>query len=260
MITKQIIIDLYKKASCQLPSDIVTALEKIDNTSVKTMLENVYLAKKSQHPLCQDTGTAIFYVDCPIDEQQSIREAINQASIDATIQIPLRPNSLDPLTGKSNGNIPVIHFSEGKTKISLLMKGGGSENISAFYVLPNESLDAQRNLDGVKKCVLDAVLKAQGRGCPPYIIGVAIGGTLEEAIHLSKKQLLRKIDDINNDLSGLEHDLLTAINSLGIGPMGLGGETTALAVKACKTQHHPASFFVAISFGCWSTRRAEYEA
>ena len=140
-----------------------------------------------------------------------------------------------------------------------MLRGGGSENISTIYQLPNNNLEALRNLDGVKKCVLDAVFKAQGKGCPPYIIGVAIGGNIEEVAHLSKKQLLRQINDINpkSELKVLEEETLKEINDFDIGPMGLGGDTTALSLKITSSVRHPATFFVGISISCWCLRRGK---
>ncbi|UCC91255.1 MAG: fumarate hydratase, partial [Candidatus Aenigmatarchaeota archaeon] len=158
-------------------------------------------------------------------------------------------------------NKPVIHFEESdKFGVELLMKGGGSENVSGIYSLPDPELKADRDIEGVRKCVLDAVMKAQGEGCPPYILGVALGGSLEEVANLSKRQLLRKLDDENDDseLVKFEKELLREINKLGIGPSGLGGKTTALGVKVTKSLRHPASFFVGIAFSCWALRRASY--
>ena len=139
----------------------------------------------------------------------------------------------------------------------LIMKGGGSENVSKIYFLPDKELGADRDLRGVEKCIIDAVFKAQGKGCPPYIIGVALGGTLEAVAYLSKKQLLRNIQDNNEDkeLDIFEKEVLENINKLNIGPLGLGGKTTALAVKINSSYRHPASFFVGVSFGCWCLRR-----
>jgi len=268
MINKEKIVELYRRCATVLPSDIVDglkkALENEDSESskevLKTILENIEIAKQESKPICQDTGTPFFYVFYNKDQSESeIKKIIEEGTIEATENIPLRPNTVDSVSGKNIGNKPVFHFEEGeKFGISLLMKGGGSENVSLVYSLPNNKLKANRDLDGVKKCVLDAVFKAQGKGCPPYIIGVAIGGNIEEVAFLSKKQLLRDLNDANEDegLSKVEKELLESINKLGIGPLGLGGKTTALGVKIAKSYRHPASFFVGISFGCWALRRA----
>lgn len=271
MLTKEIIHDLYRTCATDLPSDVrkklTEALGKEKNVNakdiLKTILENVDLAKDERKPICQDTGTPFFYIrhPCGMSEKDMI-SVIEEATKEATEKIPLRPNAVDPISGENIGNKAVIHFEEGeKLKIELLMKGGGSENVSCIYSLPNTELKANRDIGGIKICVLDAVFRAQGNGCPPYIIGVAIGGSIEEVAHLSKKQLLRDLYDSNNDetLNKIETSLLRDINKLGIGPMGLGGETTALGVKMTKTYRNPPSFFVGVSFGCWALRRASDE-
>lgn len=259
MITKQKIIELYSRCATELPEDIARELRKSKDSLIKTILENIAIAKNEKRPICQDTGTPIFYVKKPSTVKESeIRKIIESATSAATKSIPLRPNAVEPLTGKNIGNRPIIHFEEGKKlEIDLLMKGGGSENVSCIYSLPDSELKAERDIDGIKGCVLDAVFKAQGKGCPPYIIGVAVGGTIEEVAHLSKKQLLRKLDD-KGKFEKVENELLKKINSLGIGPLGLGGQTTALAVKMAETHRHPATFFVGISFGCWALRRKRW--
>jgi len=266
---EQSIIKLIKKASIELPQDIVLCLENSVNKEksrrakniILNILENVKQAKEEEKPICQDTGVPIFYAKHPQNySQKKLISIINNATDIATSEIPLRPNSVDSLTGEAKGNVPIIHFEEVDDEgleIDLLFKGGGSENVSAIYNLPNIDLKAHRDLDGVRKCVLDAAVRAQGKGCPPYIIGVAVGGNIEQAAHLSKKQLLRKLDDKNpiDKLNKFENKVLKDINKLNIGPMGLGGDTTALGVKVVSALRHPASFFVGISFGCWALRR-----
>lgn len=271
MITEKAILDLYLKASTVLPPDVRRRMElcmKSEKGNAKSaldkMLENARIAGETSRPMCQDTGTPIFYVRHGKSQtEKDIAHVIKKATVKANVAIPLRPNAIDALTGKVYGNSPVIHFEEsekGKTGIALLMKGGGSENVSCVYSLPDAKLNADRDIDGFRKCVLDAVFRAQGKACPPYVLGVAVGGTIEEVAHLSKKQLLRELDDTNDDkeLGKLEKRLLAGINKLGIGPSGLGGKTTALAVKIAKTQRHPASCFVGVAFSCWALRRAKY--
>jgi len=240
MLTKEVILELYRRCATELPEDVARKLseafdrEKNDNAKdiLKTIIENIELAKDERKPICQDTGTPFFYVRHPCGmSQEKMRNVIEEATKEATEKIPLRPNAVDPISGENIGNKPVIHFEESdRLRIDLLMKGGGSENVSCTYSLPNNELKANRDIDGVKRCVLDAVFRAQGKGCPPYIIGVAIGGSIEEVSHLSKKQLLRNLYDSNDDevLNKMETEILADINKLGIGPMGLGGETTAI--------------------------------
>ena len=265
MDLKKDIIELYKKTATELPEDVIKALEKArDNEDNKgkeilsKILENINIAKKGI-PICQDTGIPLFYVKYPKEyTQDQLKKIINEATKEATEQIPLRPNAVDSLTDKNIGNKAIIHFTESKKlKISLMLKGGGCENVSTICSLPNKDLDAKRDLDGVRKCVLDAIVKAQGKGCPPYIIGVAIAGNIEQAASLSKKQLLRNLDDNNEnkELKKFEEQTLIDVNKLGIGPLGLGGKTTALGVKIKSSARHPASYFIGISISCWCTRR-----
>jgi fumarate hydratase class I len=262
------IVELYRKTATELPDDILSALreahekEGANSTGkeiLKQMLENAEKARKLSRPMCQDTGTPIFYVTHPARQsKKEIRKLIEVATRKATQEVPLRPNAIDTVTDRNIGNVPVIHFEEGsRLDVRLLLKGGGSENVSAIYQLPNPELNAHRNLDGIRRCVLDAVYRAQGKGCPPYFIGVATGGGIEEVAHLSKMQLLRKVEDENGEpkLREFEMKTLRDVNKLGIGPMGLGGKTTAIAVKIATGVRHPATYFVGISIGCWCMRR-----
>jgi len=267
MDLKKQIFEFYRKTANEMPADVVLALEKAarieDNPLAKEilgrLLDNTKEAKTVQKPICQDTGTPLFYVQYLAGQSQNeLKKIIEEATNEATLNVPLRPNAVECVSGKNIGNRPVIHFEEGAMlKIDMMLKGGGSENVSAIYSLPNMDLKADRNLEGVRKCVIDAVFKAQGKACPPYIIGVALAGNLEQAAYLSKKQLLRKLDDKNpvKELDELEEKITAEINELGIGPGGLGGTTTALGVKIADGVRHPASFFVGISISCWALRR-----
>lgn len=269
------IVELYKKAATSLPPDLESAIangyiSEMEGSSAKSSLdiiiENIKLARKNMTPLCQDTGVPIFFVHVPSGiSQKEIKESIYEATRKATELVPLRPNAVDPLSGKNSGDntgqgFPVIYMEEtdGDTlRIDLLLKGSGSENIGMTYKLPEEGLNAQRDLDGVRKCVIDAVFRAQGRACPPYIVGVGIGATKDQVSVVSKKQLLRKINDRNpiKEIDKLEQDLLADVNRLGIGPIGFGGSNTAIGVKIGVNHRHPASYFVDVSFGCWANRR-----
>lgn len=267
MDLKKKIVELIRKTANEMPEDVVLALEKAAESEANPvakeifmkLLENSKEAKGAQKPICQDTGTPYFYVTYPKKyTQKELTAIIIEATNEATSNVPLRPNAVECLSGKNIGNRPVIHFKEGKKlEIELLLKGGGSENVSAIYSLPNIELKADRNLEGVRKCVLDAVFRAQGKACPPYIIGIALGGSLEEVAGASKKQLLRKLNDENTskELSELEEKILSEINQFGIGPVGLGGNTTAIGIKIAGGVRHPASFFVGISISCWAMRR-----
>ncbi len=263
------IIDLYRTVATSLPEDVEKALEKAKSGEenpvsievLERILENVKKAREGSIPICQDTGIPIFYVKLPNDQnREDIINAIKNATKTATKDIPLRPNAVDTLTDNNIGNEPIIHFEESdKFGMNIMLKGGGSENVSAIYQLPDKRLDAGRDMEGVRKCILDAVFKAQGKGCPPYTIGVAMGGNIEQVASLSKKQLLRAIDDQNDNpkMRDFEEQTLEEINRLGIGPLGMGGKTTAIGVKIASSVRHPASFFVGISFGCWCMRRGK---
>lgn len=271
------LLELIRSCATDLPKDVEAALHQARDResgaarkTLSAIIRNSGLARRRSVPICQDTGTPVFYVTCPpTADRKSIREGIVKAVRGATGSVPLRPNAADPLSGANSGdntgvNTPPIHFKEwGRdcVRYELLLKGGGSENVTRLYTLPDARLSALRDIGGVERCVLDAVHKAQGNGCPPYVIGVGIGGMADSSIALAKRQLLRVIGDVNPDreLRAFERSMLVKINSLGIGPMGLGGKATALAVKAARQHRHPASYFVAVSFGCWAMRRGAIE-
>ncbi|MBM2847598.1 MAG: class-I fumarase family protein [Anaerolineales bacterium] len=235
--------------------------------AMDAILENVALSRRNSTPICQDTGTPIFYVRYPEGwSARKLREQIRAAVAAATKKSYLRPNAVDALTEKNSGNnlgdeaFPTIHFEEvegDELVVDLLLKGGGCENVGAQYSLPNGALGAGRDLKGVRKVVLDAVQKAQGQGCAPGILGVAIGGDRGSSYYASKEVLFRKMDEASPDplLAGLEKQLTGEANQLGIGPMGFGGQTTVLATKMMGMHRLPASFFVSVSYMCWAHRR-----
>ncbi len=259
------IVELYRKASSELPDDVVAALKKVHEKGLasdilKIILKNTSLAKEKKLPICQDSGIPVFYVNYHDGKQKDFVKAIYDGTKIATSKNYLRPNAVDPITGENVGNVPLLyfhHWDKDFLQIDLILKGGGSENVGAVYSLPDLSLNASRDIAGIKKCVIDAMFKAQGNGCSPNILGVGIGGSKSSAMALAKKQLLRKLDEVNDDevLAKMENELYSDLNKLGIGPMGLGGNTTVLGVKIGKQLRHPASFFVAISFMCWACRR-----
>jgi fumarate hydratase, class I len=271
------LLELIRRASTQLPVDILDALrlafKNEDDSSpahnvLAQILENIELANKESTPICQDTGTSIYYVKIPVGiSMKQIEKLISAAVVTATEKSYLRPNAVDSVSGKNTGNnlgtmAPYIHFDEWEKnaiEVKLLLKGGGSENVSGQYKLPDSTLKAGRNLDGVYKCVIDAVNKAQGLGCAPGFLGIGIGGDRASGMIIAKQQLFRKVQDNNPDseLAKLEKRLLSDINTLGIGPMGFGGKTTAFGVKIGTAHRLPASFFVSIAYMCWANRRAE---
>lgn len=269
------LIEIIRRTSAEIPADvqkaIVTSLENekkgtIAESALKIIEKNIELAKQKSQPICQDTGSIIFYVDCPVGfDQLAFEEAARNAVREATKKGYLRQNSVDSLTGVNDGtNVgpgsPAIHFHQHRSpeiSVRLVLKGGGCENVGAQYSLPNEKLKANRDLDGCRKVILDAVLQAQGKGCGPGILGVCIGGDRATGYEFSKQQFLRLLDDKNPqpELDTLEQDVLKTANELGIGPMGFGGKTTLLGVKVCAANRLPASFFVSVSYMCWAYRR-----
>jgi len=271
MELKQHIVELIKRTSTTLPEDVHTAIKRAHREEegrakdvLATFLKNIELAAESASPLCQDTGFPIFWVEHPRGMSTlEVRAEIEEALKEATQNQYLRPNAVDPVSGVNTGNnvgehFPSIYFSEGRgLKVTLLLKGGGSENVGAQYKLPDAGLRAKRDLEGVRRCVLDAVWKAQGRGCSPGVVGVGIGGDRTTSMEISKKALLRKLDEYNPDpeLALLERRLHGELNQLGIGPLGLGGRTTVLGVKVEKAHRHPATYFVTVSYNCWVVRR-----
>jgi len=272
-------VELIRRASTDLPADVEVALRAAHARegpasaaagALATILENVALARANSTPVCQDTGVPIFYVFRP--QGMSTRELqaqIEAAVAEATRRAYLRPNAVDPLTGRNSGNnlgvgFPTFHFQEweeGYLRVDLLLKGGGSENVGAQYKLPYAPLKAGRDLEGVRRVVLDAVYKAQGKGCAPGVLGVAIGGDRGTGYVHAKEQLFRPLDDANPvpQLAALEERLLRECNELGIGPMGFGGRTTVFGVKIGAYHRLPACYFVSVAYMCWACRRARME-
>jgi len=269
------LIELIRRTSAEIPDDvhkaIVTSLENEKKESLaanalKIVDQNIALAKNKSQPICQDTGSILFYVDCPVGyDQITFAETTREAVTQATKKGYLRQNSVDPLTAKNDGTnvgpgAPAFHFHQHRTSdvsVRLTLKGGGCENVGAQYSLPDDAIKANRDFEGCRKAILDAVLQAQGKGCGPGILGVCIGGDRATGYELSKTQFLRKLDDRNSEpkLDALEQDILKTSNELGIGPMGFGGKTTLLGVKICAANRVPASYFVSVSYMCWAFRR-----
>ena len=269
------VIEIVRRTSAEIPDDvqrgILVALENekkdtIAENAMKIIERNIALAREKSQPLCQDTGSVLFYVNCPAGfDQLAFKETACRAVTEATGRGYLRQNSVDSLTGKNDGTnvglgAPAFHFHQHRAEhveVRLMLKGGGCENVGAQYSLPNTPLKANRDLDGCRKVILDAVQQAQGKGCGPGILGVCIGGDRATGYEHSKTQFLRMLDDQNenSELVDLENDILITANKLGIGPMGFGGNTTLLGVKICAANRVPASFFVSISYMCWAFRR-----
>ena len=265
------VVTLLRLAVTDLPQDVSKgleqALEKESNKTAKSqleaILENIRLARKQSIPMCQDTGIQIFYLSVgsnfPLLGKLPI--IITRAVQRATKEIPLRPNTVDPIEHKNPGDntgfhIPWINWKlvEGADlEIIAFPKGGGSENVCQLGMLT-----PGQGLKGMKQFVIDSVISAGAKPCPPTILGIGIGGGADICMKIAKEQLLRPIGQrhINQKIAKLEEELLSAINQTGIGPMGLGGDTTCLDVHVDVGMRHPASFPVGLAVQCWAARRA----
>jgi len=270
-IVENVAVDLLRLATTKLSQDVKEALKKayheeeseIGKVQLKAILENIKLAEKLGAPMCQDTGTINFYVKvgASVKGIDKIEGALLNATRRATRKVPLRPNAVDPFTQRNTGNnigrfIPHINWEivpGNSIEIIALPKGGGSENVCMLGMLtPGEGVN------GLKKFVIDAIIKAGAKPCPPTIVGVGVGGGADIAMKLAKVALLRPVDQPNPDsnIAKIERELYEAANMTGIGPMGLGGRSTVLSINIEWAHRHPASYPVAVAFQCWASRRA----
>src|SRR5579862_3696264 len=272
------LVELITQTSTNLPPDVRAAMgiaianEKPGtqaSQALSVIASNIDMATADAGPICQDTGMPTFVVHTPVGVNQiKIRAAIKEAVAEATRRGKLRPNSVDSITGKNSGNnlgteTPVVHFEqweEDEIEVKLILKGGGCENKNIQYSVPC-NLDhlgrADRNLEGVRKCLLHAVWQAQGQGCAPGALGVCIGSDRAHGYDLAKQQLFRTLDDVNPNpvLAKLEAEIMEEANRLGVGAMGFGGKTSLIGCKIAAANRLPASFFVSVAYDCWAFRR-----
>ncbi|WP_292729839.1 fumarate hydratase [Methanoculleus sp.] len=253
------------EAEIRLPPDVLAVLrraaaterDEIARRELTNILENIALAGERQVPICQDTGVPVIYLTLPPDIGLSpdlfsgVREGVRRA----TATIPLRPNVVDPLTRENTNDntgagMPAVHVTPGdRLTVTVLPKGAGSENVSRIgMLLPSQAAQ-------IPRFVAETMLLAGGKPCPPVILGVGIGGTFDMAAALAKEALLLPVDTMDP----YEQEICDAVNALGIGPMGLGGDTTALSVKVKRADCHTASLPVAVNVQCWACRRATVE-
>ena len=272
------VLSLVVKTSTDLPPDVRAAMkvamaEEPSSTqsgqALAIIAENIDLAADCEGAICQDTGMPTFEVKTPIGANQvEMRTQIRDAVAEATRRGKLRPNSVDSITGENSGTnlgpgTPIIHFDQwerDEIEIKLILKGGGCENMNAQYSVPVELPNlgrADRNLEGVRKCILHAVWNAQGKGCAPGAVGVCIGGDRTSGYVHAKEQLFRTLDDVNPDprLAQLEASIMGEVNKLGIGTMGFGGRVSLIGCKVGVQNRLPASFFVSVAYDCWAFRR-----
>jgi fumarate hydratase, class I len=272
-------LELISQTSTNLPPDVRQAMAAaVDNErpgtqssqALTVIASNIDMACDDQGPICQDTGMPTFEIKTPLGANQiAMKQAIRVAVAEATRLGKLRPNSVDSLTGKNSGDnlgpgTPILHFdqweNEDEIEVKLLLKGGGCENKNIQYSVPCQLPHlgrADRDLDGVRKCILHAVWQAQGQGCSAGAIGVCIGGDRTSGYTCAKEQLFRTLDDTNPNpqLAKLENYIMTAANTLGIGTMGFGGGVTLIGCKIGVQNRLPASFFVSVAYDCWAFRR-----
>lgn len=272
------LLELITQTSTNLPPDVRAAMgiaiktETPDTQSSQALAviaSNIDMAEEEQSPICQDTGMPTFYVHTPVGVNQLVlKKAIREAVAEATRLGKLRPNSVDSITGKNTGNnlgeeTPVIHFEQWEQddiEVKLILKGGGCENKNIQYSVPCdlEHLGrADRNLEGVRKCILHAVWQAQGQGCAPGAVGVCVGSDRAHGYDLAKLQLFRTLDDVNPvpELAQLEAGIMDEANRIGVGAMGFGGQTSLIGCKIIAANRLPASFFVSVAYDCWAFRR-----
>ena len=266
---KNKVYELYKEAVINLGEDVKKSLEdalkveehELGRLNIESILKNIELAEEKEIPMCQDTGLPVVFVKLGNVEVENLQQAIEEGIKKATKEIPIRPNIVDPLSRKNTSNnigehIPPVDIEltdEDYIEITILPKGFGSENNNALKMaLPAEGID------GKKEFVVESVLKAKGKPCPPTVIGVGIGGKSDLCLKLGKKALLGNIGERNPDpeIAKLEEEILEEINASGMGPMGLGGKTTALDVKILKAHTHTAGLPIGVCIQCWANRHA----
>ncbi|MEG0384516.1 MAG: fumarate hydratase [Solibacillus sp.] len=275
---EQSLYNLITETSTNLPKDVRRAIKKAKQAenagtraamSLDTITNNIAMAEDNVSPICQDTGLPTFKIYTPVGVNQlEIKAAIKKAIVATTADAKLRPNSVDSLTGANSGDnlgegLPVMKFEQWENDyitIKLILKGGGCENKNIQYSLPAELEGlgrAGRDLDGIRKCILHSVWQAQGQGCSAGFIGVGIGGDRSSGYDLAKEQLFRSTEDVNEnlELAKLEEYIVEKSNTLGVGTMGFGGETTLLGCKIGVMHRIPASFYVSVAYNCWAYRR-----
>tara|TARA_B100001123_G_C15331576_1_gene1031389 strand:+ start:2274 stop:3794 length:1521 start_codon:yes stop_codon:yes gene_type:complete len=273
------VLSLIIRTSTDLPPDVRAAMkvameqEQGGTQSAQALTiigQNIDQAADNEGAICQDTGMPTFEVKTPVGLNQIVlKQLIKDAIVEATTRGKLRSNSVDSISGENSGTnlgpgTPIIHFdqweNEDEIEVKLILKGGGCENVNAQYALPIELPHlgrADRTLEGVRKCILHAVWKAQGKGCGPGAVGVCIGGDRTSGYTHAKEQLFRTLDDINPDsrLAEIEASIMGEVNNLNIGTMGFGGRVSLIGCKIGALNRLPASFFVSVAYDCWAFRR-----
>ncbi len=264
------LVDAIRIAETILPQDVVAALKKARSieegaglVQLEAILKNVDAARDGSIPMCQDTGIQTFLVrvGAGFPGLSSLKSTITEAVRRATTEVPLRPNTVHPFTGKNPGDnvgyhVPYISWElvdGNECVIDLLPKGGGSENCGSLGML-----SPGVGVKGIKRFVVEHIARCAGKPCPPGIVGIGIGGGADLSLKLAKLSLLRPVGSRHQEqnIALLEESLRDLINQSGIGPMGMGGKTTCLDVHIEYAHRHPASLPVGIVYQCWADRRA----
>ena len=261
-LIEDVVVEMLRKAVTKLPRDVENALQRayesetdeVPKTQLKTILYNTRLAEEGTTPICQDTGVQIFFVKMGNVDTGDVVESIGRGVARATGDVPLRPNTVHPITRKNHQDNRGVNmpYEDPYLELTVMPKGAGSENMSAMAMLT-----PSQGIKGIKQFALDTLVRAGGKPCPPIIIGLGIGGSADISIHIAKEALLRPLGQHHHDpeIAALEEELFEALNTIGIGPMGLGGKTTLLGLNIEYAHCHTASLPVAINIQCWAARR-----
>lgn len=270
------IVELYRKVATSLPPDVEEAMKAAQSTEnegsearnvMDGILERVKAARKQSELVCLEIGVPVFYVSVPQGlSHKDIKETIMDATRVATTKIPLSASAVDILTERNTGDntgkgFPIINIEQSPNdmlSVDLTLRCPECETQGQTYPLPNEALGAGTNLEGIAKCALDAVKKAAGNGCPPYVIGIGAGASKDQVTALSRRQVMRKLTSRTEDetVAEFEEKLLREINGLGIGPLGRSGSNTALGIRVGLNHRLTSSFVVDIYLSCWALRRS----
>jgi fumarate hydratase subunit alpha len=270
-IVEDTAVELLRIAATELPVEYVREMERLmkgtkgatGKAQLKSILDDASLARKNSWPMCQDTGVVAFMVKVgdkfPIKSE--LKEILTRATRRATEEIPIRPNAVDMFKGNTNDNtgafLPIINWEMvpgNELEIIAMPKGGGSSNVANHRMLK-----PGLGMKGVKQFVIEALAAAGSQGCPPYFVGVGIGGSEDLCMLIAKKALLKPFKVRNPDpkLAAIEEELLGKVNELGIGAMGLGEGPTALDLHIEMAARHPASLPVGIVISCWALRHVK---
>jgi fumarate hydratase subunit alpha len=272
-IIEDTVVELLRIAATELPAEYIEEIDRLMNETsgavgkaqLQNILDNTIIARDSSMPMCQDTGIVAFIVRLgdKFPLRSKLKKILIEATKRATMEVPLRPNAVDLFKGNTgnnigfNGYVPIIYWEltpGDSMEITAIPKGGGSTNIAAHRMLK-----PGLGLRGVKQFIVESIAKAGSLGCPPYFVGVGIGGGEDLCMFLAKKALLKpfKVRNINPEVALIEEELYERLNELKIGAMGLGEGPSVLDVHVEVAARHPASLPVGVVISCWALRHAK---